>query len=136
MLQIPKKVEYALIAMRHIAMQPLGSVVTAKEVADRYQIPYDVLAKVLQRLSKVGLVSSHHGVHGGYGLSRNPSAIFVSEVFQAIEGKPNVAVIQCEAESPENCTIHSTCTIKEPLVKIQVEINQMFQHMTVSEMVG
>lgn len=135
MLQISKKVEYALIAIRHIAMQPLGSVVTAKEIADRYHIPYDVMAKVLQRLAKVGLVVSYHGVHGGYNLSRNPSEIFVSEVFQAVEGKPNVAVIQCEAESPENCTIHSTCTIKDPLVKIQVGINQIFQHMTVSEMV-
>lgn len=135
MLQIPKKVEYALIAIRHISLQPNSSVVTAKEVADRYHIPYEVMAKVLQRLAKVGLVISHQGVHGGYTLGRRPAEIHISEVFQAIEGKANITLMQCEAESPENCSIHSTCTIKDPLVKIQVGINNIFQQMTVSEMV-
>jgi Rrf2 family protein len=135
MLQIPKKVEYALIAIRHMAIQPNNPVVTAKEVADRYHIPYEVMAKVMQKLTKVGLVFSHQGVHGGYTLARRPSEIRISEVFEALEGKPSVALIQCEAESPENCSIHTTCTIKDPLVRIQDGINSIFQHMTVSEMV-
>ncbi len=135
MIQIPKKVEYALIALRHIAVQPNGSVVTAKELAERYGIPYEVLAKVLQKLAKEGLTTSHQGVHGGYTLGRRPSEIHVSEVFHAIEGKPIVTLIQCEAESPENCSIHTTCTIKDPLIKIQGGINQMFEQMTVSEIV-
>ena len=135
MIQIPKKVEYALIALRHIAVQSNGSIVTAKEIADQYRIPYDVLAKVLQRLAKEGLISSHQGVHGGYTLARQPSEIHVSEVFHAIEGRQVVTLIQCEAESPENCSIHTTCTIKDPLVKIQGGINQMFEQMTVSEIV-
>lgn len=135
MLQIPKKVEYALIAIRHMAIQPTQSVITAKEVADRYQIPYEVMAKVLQKLAKVGLVVSHYGLYGGYTLARRPNDIRVSEVFEAIEGKSNVALVQCEAENPENCSIHTTCTIKDPLVKLQDGINSIFQHMTVSEMV-
>lgn len=135
MLQIPKKVEYALIAIRHIAIQPNNPVVTAKEIAERYNIPYEVLAKVLQKLAKVGLVVSHQGVHGGYSLARRTTDIRISQVFDAIEGKPNVALVQCEAENPENCSIHTTCTIKDPLVKIQDGINSIFQQMTVSEMV-
>lgn len=135
MMQIPKKVEYALIAIRHIAVQRPGTMVTAKEVAERYHIPFEVMAKVLQRLAKEGLVVSHQGVHGGYTLTRDPSNIYVSEVFKAIEGKPNIALIQCEAESPEDCSIHTTCTIKDPLVKIQLGINNIFQQMTVSEIV-
>jgi Rrf2 family protein len=118
-----------------MAIQPKRAVITAKEVADRYHIPYEVMAKVLQKLAKVGLVISHHGVYGGYSLARRPGEIRISEVFEAIEGKPNVALVQCEAENPENCSIHSTCTIKDPLVKLQDGINSIFQHMTVSEMV-
>ncbi len=135
MIQIPKKVEYALIALRHIAAQSNGSLVTAKELAGRYHMPYDVLAKVLQRLAKEGLIASHQGVHGGYTLARRPSEIHVSEVFHVIEGKSVVTLIQCQAESPENCSIHTTCTIKDPLVRIQGGINQMFEQMTVSEIV-
>ena len=135
MIQIPKKVEYALIALRHISVGSDGSVITAKELALRYRIPYEVLAKVLQKLAKEGLIASHQGVHGGYTLARRPSEIHVSEVFHAIEGKPIVTLIQCEAEGPENCSIHTTCTIKDPLVKIQSGINQIFEQMTVSEIV-
>lgn len=124
-----------MIAIRHMAIQPNSAVVTAKEVADRYRIPYEVMAKVLQKLAKVGLVISHHGVYGGYTLARRPSEIRISEVFEAIDGKPHVALMQCEAENPENCSIHSACTIKDPLVKLQDGINSMFHHMTVSEMV-
>lgn len=134
-MQIPKKVEYALIAIRHIVIQPMSSVVTAKEVAERYHIPYELMAKVLQKLTKEGLITSHHGVHGGYTFARRPSEIHISEVFHAIDGKPNIAVIQCEAESPENCCIYTTCTIRDPLVKIQGEINQMFERMTISDIV-
>lgn len=135
MIQIPKKVEYALIALRHIAVQTNGTVVTAKELADRYRMPYDVLAKVLQRLAKEGLIASHQGVHGGYALARRPSEIHISEVFHVIEGKSVVTLVQCEAEGPENCSIHTTCTIKDPLVRIQGGINRMFEQMTVSEII-
>lgn len=118
-----------------MAIQPNSPVITAKEVADCYRIPYEVMAKVLQKLAKVGLVISHYGVYGGYTLARRPSEIRISDVFEAIEGKSNVALVQCEAENLENCSIHSTCTIKDPLVKLQDGINSIFQHMTVSEMV-
>lgn len=135
MLQISKKVEYALIAIRHMALQPRGAVTTAKEIAERYGLPYDLLAKVLQRLVREAVVASHQGVHGGYTLLRNPNEIHLSEVFAAVEGKPSLAITQCEAESPENCSIHSTCTIKDPLARIQSDINRMFAEMTVSEFV-
>ena len=69
MVRLSKKVEYGLIAMRHIATRRGGDLVTAKEIAGTYKIPYELLAKVLQRLSKAGLILSVHGVHGGYSLA-------------------------------------------------------------------
>ncbi len=135
MLQISKKVEYGLIAIRHLATQPVGVVATAKELAERYHISYELMAKVLQKLTKERLILSHHGVRGGYTLGRSPNEIRVSEILNAIEGKPNITMVQCEAESLENCSIHTTCTIKDPMVKIQGTINSMFERMTVSELV-
>ena len=72
MLRLSKKVEYGLIAIRHIATRCNGELMTAKEISDMYRIPYDLLAKVLQKLAKAGLIVSHQGVHGGYTLAKNP----------------------------------------------------------------
>ncbi len=135
MLHLSKKVEYGLIAIRHIASQPVSEVITAKELSDKYQIPFDMLAKILQKLSKKGLIVSYQGVRGGYVLGRRSDQIKLSDVIYAIEGKQNVSLINCEKENPDSCNIYQTCTIKNPLSKIQNIINGMFDEMTISEIV-
>jgi len=133
MLRLSKKVEYGLIAIRHIASQSSNSITTAKEIAEKYAIPAELLAKVLQRLAREGLVTSYPGVKGGYALSRKPSEITVSSIITAIDGPQNIT--DCLAESPEVCAIYNTCTIKNPLEKIQSNIDKAFSSMTLSEIV-
>ena len=135
MFQLSKKVEYALIAMRHMAVSGHGTVVTTKEIADRYNLPYELLAKVMQILAKKGFIASLQGMRGGYILHHDPNTVKVSAVINAIEGKPNLSIIQCESETPENCTIHTTCTIKPPLVRLQSNINAVLDGMSIMEMV-
>ena len=135
MFQLSKRVEYGLIAIRHMASGRAGQIFTAKEIAATYHISYELLAKAMQKLAKHGFISSYQGVNGGYLLSRDPRDLKVSSIINAIEGTPAVTIIQCEAESPENCIIHSTCTIKNPLMKLQGNINKMFDEMTLMEMV-
>ncbi len=89
----------------------------------------------MQKLAKEKFICSHQGVNGGYTLSRNPGELKLSAIINAIEDQSSVSIIQCEAESPENCSIHSTCTIRDPLVKLQGNINRMFEQMSILEMV-
>jgi Rrf2 family protein len=134
MVRLSKKVEYGLIAIRHIATKAQGDLVTAKEIAEAYRIPYELLAKVLQRLSKAGLIAAVHGVHGGYALSRDPRQIQVSSIINAIEGtKPVIA--QCLSDGPDSCGVFTLCTIKLPLTKVQANIERAFNTMTLSEIV-
>ena len=89
----------------------------------------------MQKLAKEGFISSYQGIHGGYTLVRDPRAMTVSSIIQAIEGRPSVTIIQCGVKGAEDCNIQSTCTIKDPLVKLQGTINQMFDEMTVMQLV-
>jgi Rrf2 family protein len=135
MVRLSKRVEYGLIAVRHIATRKYGEIVTAKEIAETYKIPFELLAKVLQKLTKAGLIASHQGVHGGYALAKLPQDIPVSHVIHAIEGtKPVIA--ECLVEGATDiCTVFSVCTIKSPLTKVQANIENAFNTMTVSEIV-
>ncbi len=134
MVRLSKKAEYGLIALRHIATRPGGDVVNAKEIADVYRIPFDLLAKVLQKLTKAGLIVSTQGVHGGYSLAMDPGEIRVSAIINAIEGVSPV-IAQCMAEGPESCVVFTRCTIKSPLTKVQANIDRAFSSMTLSEIV-
>lgn len=134
MVRLSKKVEYGLIAIRHVATKPRGELVTAKEIADAYGIPFELLAKVLQRLTKAGLIHSVQGVHGGYSLARPAEEIAVSAIISAIEGSRPV-IAQCLAEGPQSCGVYLNCTIKSPLTRVQANIENAFNSMTLSEIV-
>ena len=131
---LSKKVEYGLIVIRHMASGVRTQIYSAKEIADAYQIPYEILAKVMQKLSKHGFLRSFQGTKGGYSLNRDPNEIKISEIIYAFEGKTAISIVQCEAEEPGNCHIHNRCTIKIPVAKLQNDINKFIQDLTVTEM--
>jgi len=133
MVRLSKKVEYGIIGLRHIAVHPY-EVVTAKEISEAYNIPYELLAKVLQKLTRAGLIVSHHGVHGGYTLSKDPNDVAVSAIINAIEGRTPV-IAQCMSEGPDSCGVFDFCTIRSPLYKVQANIENVFRSMTLSQIV-
>ena len=115
-------------------MRPIGQVFTAKELAMEYEIPYELLAKVLQKLARSRVVISTQGVKGGYALSRPANELPVSKVMKIIEEeKPMIA--ECYVEGPESCSIFDVCTIRRPLGKIQRSLNVLFDQMTIQEII-
>src|SRR5271167_259927 len=65
MLKLTKKADYGLMALKYLAEHPEKPAVSAKDVADAYGIPAQLLAKILQLLTKHGLLRSHAGMNGG-----------------------------------------------------------------------
>lgn len=134
MLQLSKKVEYGLIALRHMAMNSTGQVFTAKEIAMKYEISYELLAKVLQRLAKSGIIFSIQGVRGGYTLAKKPDQVHVSHIINVIENeKPIIA--ECYAEGREDCSIFNACTIRKPLGKVQQNLNLLLEKTTLEQII-
>ncbi len=134
MLRLSKRVEYGLIALRHFAAIQEGTVCTAKEISQKYNVPHELLAKVLQKLAQARIIQSYQGVRGGYVLVHHPSSIKISHVINAIEHeKPMLA--ECYADGPESCIIFDDCTIRRPLGKIQKNINHFFHSMSIAEIV-
>src|SRR5260370_21822802 len=101
MLRLSKKADYALMAMTRLAVKtesggPSAPSTSAREIAEQYDIPIELMAKVLQRLVRVGLLASTQGTRGGYTLGRSPAEISVVDVIEAIDGK--VTVPACSTE--------------------------------------
>src|SRR3954471_6629424 len=97
MLRLSKKADYALMAMKHLARKTDPSASTsAREIAEQYDIPIELMAKVLQRLARRGLLTSHQGTRGGYTVSKAIDAISVADIIQAIDGP--LTVTACSTE--------------------------------------
>jgi Rrf2 family protein len=119
MLRLSKKADYALMAMKHLAVRPDAASASAREIAEAYDIPMELLAKVLQRLVRRGLLVSHQGTRGGYRLSRATAMISVADIIQAIDGPLTVTACSTEAE---NCGQYAKCSIRDPLWRIKDRI--------------
>jgi Rrf2 family protein len=119
MLRLSKKADYALIAMKHLAMRPDATSASAREIAEQYDIPIELMAKVLQRLARRGLLASHQGTRGGYRLGRGAAAISVADIIQAIDGPLTVTACSTDAE---NCDQYGKCSVRDPLWRIKDRI--------------
>src|SRR5271165_486526 len=131
MLKLTKKADYGLMAMKHLAEHADQGACSAKDVAEAYGIPQEALAKILQRLAKVGLIRSQYGMNGGYTLTRDPKMISAFEVIKAIDGP--LFITSCVTVRGE-CGQSNRCTIREPLRKVNESIEQVLRNIMISQM--
>jgi len=135
MLRLTKKADYALMALKYLAEQPdLGAAptaVSAKDIAQAYHIPPPLLAKILQTLARAGLLVSHAGTNGGYALAKAASDISAFEVIRAIDGP--LFITSC-ITIHGTCDLAGTCTIKEPLRKVNDSIKDLLSAIRISDL--
>lgn len=131
MLRLSKKADYALLSLRHLAAHADRGAVSTRELAESYDIPPELLAKVLQRLVRARLLESHQGTRGGYVLGRPAEAMSVAEVIQAIDGP--LTVTAC-SEIDHSCDQFSKCNIRDPLWRIKDRIVSALSSTSVAEL--
>ncbi len=129
MLKLTKRADYGLIAMRYLAEHAASS--SAKDIAEAHGIPPELLAKILQKLVKAGLLVSQHGINGGYVLARDPRTITAFEVIKAIEGP--VFLTSCVTTKGE-CGQTDRCTVRAPLRKVSQSIEDVLTKITIWDM--
>ncbi|HUR36276.1 MAG TPA: Rrf2 family transcriptional regulator [Terriglobales bacterium] len=129
MLKLTKKADYGLIALKHLAESGTSS--SAKDIGDEYGLPQEALAKILQRLTKSGLLVSQHGTNGGYSLARPAGKISALEVIKAIDGP--LFITACSSHNGE-CDQSSKCNVKEPLRKVNHGIRELLAKISIADM--
>ena len=126
MLKLSKKTEYAFMAARHLALNNSGHYSTAKEIAEHYEISYNLIAKVLQNFTKSKLVTSFQGVKGGYKLNKSPENISLIDIIKAVESNYKLTECMLENSTIDPCSHLDCCKIRDPLIEIQRKIDNVF----------
>ncbi len=108
MIRMSKLTDYAILILAHLARSP--GTLTAHELAARSRVPVPTVSKLAKELSKAGLVISHRGRNGGYGLARPAEQISVAEIVEALEGP--IALTECAKPGRIDCEIEDTCVAR------------------------
>lgn len=133
MLKLTKKIDYGLLAIAYIAGNYGERVVNTKEIAETYSIPVELLAKILQRMVKEGLITSVSGPKGGYSLSKSPSDITVAQIISALEGDLNI--LSCSEETNDKCYQFEKCNIRTPMQKLEYRIMDLLNKTKLEELI-
>lgn len=129
MLKINKKVEYALIVLKHILNQQDAHLSTAREISDRYKTPFDTTSKVMQQMNNSGILASIQGVKGGYKLAHDLKSLSYLQLVELIEGRK--AKTSCKSGK---CSLLDSCNIIGPIEKLNEYLIYFFQGLSIHEL--
>ncbi len=129
-LQISKKIDYALRAMVYLASIPPERIVSFRRIAEECKTPKDFLGKIMKTLADRKLVVSVRGSAGGYRLARAANAISFLDVIEATEG--TVALNAC-IDDPASCPNHLTCTMSVVWQRAQAQMLEVLRQTTLED---
>ena len=132
MLKLSKKTEYAIIALMAMTNNNGDKLYTSKELSQRYNIPTEIMGKVMQSLAKNNLIVSHQGVKGGYQLKDNLQDVNIISVITAVEGP--LKVVDCVSHDDCGCDQISFCNIKGPMEMIQNELFSFLGNISIKDL--
>lgn len=131
MKKLNRKIEYSLMALRHMSHKMPGELTTAKEVSESYQTPFDATARVMQIMAQHGLLKSEQGAFGGYQITRDLAKITLDDLISIIDGPTKIAKCMHKAEP---CEIQSNCNIISPIHNLNQKLTQFYQSVTLKEL--
>ncbi len=135
MLSFTRKTDYAIVALAHMARNGSGRW-SARDLAERLEVPVRVLTNILNQLTHHGLVVSSRGTNGGYRLARRPEKISLASLIEAVEGP--IRLTRCcpvgfEVDEPDCDRVHG-CLVKEPLQTLHASFRGLLEQITVRDL--
>lgn len=131
MVRLSRLADYGVLLLTHMAQQP-ERLFSTTDLSSDTRLAVPTISKILQVLNRDGLVASHRGVRGGYGLSRSPDHITVAQIVQALEG--GVAMTDCVEGAPGECELEDVCRVRTNWQAINTAILDALQRVTLAEM--
>ena len=127
MLKITKKAEYALIAIKHMSNEE--SICSSNNIANQYNIPKEIMAKTLQKLSRKKYINAIKGPKGGYSIKNTIKNVNLIQFIEDIEGP--IGLSKCLKN--ENCNLIDFCNIKDPIKKINNNIKNILSQVKLKD---
>ena len=130
MLRVTKLTDYATLVLTVLAARP-GNVLSAPDLAEHAGLEAPTVAKVLKPLAQAGLVEGFRGANGGYRLARDPAAISLVEIVEAMEGP--LGMTECSLHDGQ-CGIEQSCGVRANWRRINDVVADALRGVSLAEM--
>jgi len=130
-MQLTRAADYAVRVMIYLAGLPPGTCVSHIELAGAVECPRQFLAKVLQRLTKAGLILSRRGSIGGFELPEERRRASMLEVIEAIEGP--LRLNRC-LEASGSCARELACPAHLVWARGQAALTHILRSATIDDL--
>ncbi len=124
-----RKLEYSLIALKHLLNKRPGELTSAKELAECYGCSFDTMARVLQKLSQKHWLQSSHGATGGYLLIRDLTKVSFYDLSEIILGP--IKIVRCLTS---NCKIKKSCNIVSPVQTLNYHLIEVYKNLPLQKL--
>lgn len=132
MMKFNRKIEYALMALKHMSQKRPGELTSAKEVAAAYQCPFDATARVMQLMASHGILRAEHGAFGGYQITKDLGKVSFYDLVELIQGP--TAIVKCLLKD-EVCEIQQSCNIVSPLSVLNNKLGDFYRNVNLRDLV-
>jgi Rrf2 family protein len=129
---VTREADYAVRCVLFLS-QKAGRIVSAHEISESMAVSRSFLAKILQRLSKGGIVRSTQGIAGGFELVKKPDKVNILEVIEAIQGPTAVNIC---AVDERNCDLSSTCPVHPVWVELRENIEKKLRKESFAKLIA
>ncbi|ACT05645.1 MULTISPECIES: nitric oxide-sensing transcriptional repressor NsrR [Dickeya] len=128
-MQLTSFTDYGLRALIYMASLPDGKMTSISEVTEVYGVSRNHMVKIINQLSRAGLVMAVRGKNGGIRLGRDPSTIRIGDVVRELEP---LSLVNC---SKEFCHITPACRLKQVLQQAVQNFLTELDNYTLADMV-
>lgn len=102
--------DYAVVILSAAARHAGCERLTATLLAEETGVPLPTTQKLMGRLAAAGLLTSARGTGGGFLLARDPAAISLAEIVEAVEGP--IAMATCVDTARHDCALEGACQVR------------------------
>ncbi|OVE78292.1 hypothetical protein BVX99_00265 [bacterium F16] len=124
---IRRETDYALRCLLYLGKQTPNELISVKTISEAENLPYELLRKVFQRMTKAGIVESIRGKQGGFRLAIDPEAITMRSVLDAVQGP--VVVNRCVSDK-QCCPNQKVCQFHQGICGLQDQITSLLEQAT------
>ena len=129
-MKITRASHHAVRLLTYLAKR--GGEWTSEELANKLEIPFNHLAKLVQILARRGFLIAKKGKGGGIKLAMEPKKIDLARVMEAVEGP--MILSDC-IFSRKNCPFSKGCGLRNCLSEISQRIEKMLSSTSILDLV-
>ena len=130
--RIHRKVEYALIALKHMNQKRPGQLTTVKEICSHYGCPFDATSRVLQMMVQKKLLKSEQGAQGGYFILKDLAKVTLYDLISITVGP--IGVVKCLDNGNSHCDIFNRCSVVGPLSYLNDQLVDFYKGISISSL--